>query len=213
MCVFSLNLMKRHVDAQTVHTNIRSINYLVLFNFNFGSVAEVFNDYFANIAEVGYNIIKLSNFSEHPSVKSITERKLLDNFTLNSVNSNYIRDILDCLNPRKAVGDDGISPRIMRLSAPVLADEVTKLINYLICTRSWRTEWKCSNITPALKKAEDIYKGNYRPISILTTLSKVYEKVLYDQMYGEFCYFLSTNLSSFLKNHSCCTALLKMTKD
>ena len=76
------------------------------------------------------------------------------------------------------------------------------------------SEQKCSNITPALKKAEDtVYKRNYRPVSILTTLSKVYEKVLYDQMYGEFCHFLSTNLSGFLKNHSCCTALLKMTED
>ena len=136
----------------------------------------------------------------------------MDSFTFNPVNSSYIRVILDdCLNPEKAVGVDGISPRILRLCAPVLADEVTKLINYLICTRSWPTEWKCSNITPALKKAEDTYKGNYRPISILTTLSKVYEKVLYDQMYGEFCHFLFTKLSGFLKNHSCCTALPKMT--
>ena len=89
--------------------------------------------YFANITEGGDNIIEPSKFSEHPSVKSITERKFLDSFTFNPVNSNYIRDILDCLNPRKAVGVDGISPCILRLSAPVLADEVTKLINYLIC--------------------------------------------------------------------------------
>ena len=61
-------------------------------------------------------------------MKSITERKFLENFTFNPVSSSSFRDILDCLNPQKAVGVDGISPRILRLSAPFLADEVTKLV-------------------------------------------------------------------------------------
>ena len=50
-------------------------------------------------------------------------------------------------------------------------------------------------------------------MSVLTALSKVYEKVMYDQLYNTFCRHLSQNLSGFLKNHSCCTALLKMTED
>ena len=36
---------------------------------------------------------------------------------------------------------------------------------------------------------------------------------MYDQLYNTFCRHLSQNLSGFLKNHSCCTALLKMTED
>ena len=50
-------------------------------------------------------------------------------------------------------------------------------------------------------------------VSVLTALSKVYEKVLYDQLYNTFCRHLFQNLSGFLKNHSCCTAILKMTED
>ena len=87
-------------------------------------VAEVFNDYCANVAEVGNKTDGPADFSEHPSVKSITERKFLNNFSFNPVNSSYIRDILDHLNPKKAVGVDGISPRVLRLSAPVLVDEL-----------------------------------------------------------------------------------------
>ena len=71
-------------------------------------VAEVSNDYFANIAETGDNTDWLADFSDHSSVKSITERKFLDNFSFNPVNSSCIRDISDRLNPRKAVGVDGI---------------------------------------------------------------------------------------------------------
>ena len=50
-------------------------------------------------------------------------------------------------------------------------------------------------------------------MSVLTALSKVCYKVMYDQLYNTFCRHLSQNLSVFLKNHSCCIALLKMTED
>ena len=123
------------------------------------------------------------------------------------------KDILNHLNPKKAVGVDGITPRLLRLSAPILADEIAKLINFNISINSWPSEWKCSNLIPIFKKLDVTCKANYRPISILTSLSKVYEKVMYDQMYGAFLQRLSLNLSGFLKIHSCCTALLKMTED
>ena len=47
----------------------------------------------------------------------------------------YIRNNLDHLNQRKAVGVDGISPRILRLGSPVLAEKVTKLISFYILNR------------------------------------------------------------------------------
>ena len=56
-------------------------------------------------------------------------------------------------------------------------------------------------------------KTSYRPISVLTALSKLYQKVMFDQMYEAFYWRLSPNLSGYLKGHSCCTALLKMTQD
>ena len=107
-----------------------------------------------------------------------------------------MKEILDNLNPRKAVGADGISPRLLRLSALVMAEEITRLINFLIANRSWPDEWKCGNLTPVFKKDEDTRKENYRPVSVLTALSKVYEKVMYDQLYNTFCHHLSQNLSS-----------------
>ena len=67
-----------------------------------------------------------------------------------------------------------------------------------------------------VKKDEDTRKENYRPVSVLTALSKVYEKVMYDQLYNTFCLAPCHNTSlDFLglKNHSCPTALLKMTED
>ena len=112
-------------------------------------------------------------------------------FTFKPVSSSYVKEILDNLSPRKAVGADDISPHLLRLSAPVMAEEITRLINVLIANRSWPDEWKWGNLTLVFKKDEDTRKENYRPVSVLTALSKVYEKVMYDQLYNTFRRHLS----------------------
>jgi len=83
---------------------------------------------------------------------------------------------LDHLNPRKAVGIDGISPRILRLGSPVLAEEVTNLINICILNRSLPSEWKQARLNPVFQRGIDADKANYRPASKLTLLSEVFEK-------------------------------------
>ena len=145
--------------------------------------------------------------------QNIREKRFSSEFNYSPVSTSYIRNILDHLNPRKAVGVDGISPRILRLGSPVLAEEVTKLINFCILNRSLPSEWKQACLTPVFKREIDTDKANYRPVSILTSLSKVFEKVIYDQTWNAFHNVLSSNLSGFMKTHSCCTALLKMTED
>ena len=54
---------------------------------------------------------------------------------------------------------------------------------------------------------------NYRPISILSAIPKLLEKVMCDQLYDVFKSKFSLNMSGFLRGHSCCTALLKMVDD
>ena len=121
----------------------------------------------------------MGNFSDHPSVRGIASRQVLEHpFTFEPVSSTYVKEILENLNPQKAVGANSISPRLLRLSAPVMAEDITRSINFLIPNRSWPNEWKCRNLTPVFKKDEDARKENYRPVSVLTTLSKVYEKVM-----------------------------------
>ena len=175
---------------------------------------DVFNNYFASVAVLETHCGNVDNFSDHPSLRVIASIKVLErSFTFEPVSSTYVKEILENLNPRKAVGADGISPRLLRLLVPVKAEEITSLINFSIANCSSPNEWKCGNLTPVFKKDEDTRKENYRPVSVLTALSKVYEKVMYDQLYNTFCDHLSQNLSGFLKNHLCCTALLKMTED
>ena len=55
--------------------------------------------------------------------------------------------------------------------------------------------------------------SNYRPVSVLPAVSKIAERVIFDQLYEFSLNFLNGNLSGFLKGHSCATALLKTCED
>ena len=90
---------------------------------------------------------------------------------------------MDNFNPRKAVGCDKISQRLLHLSSPVISEPLTCLINHLIINgQDSMTEKTC-----------------YRPVSVLTALSKLYEKVMFDQIYEAFYWRLSPNLSGYLR--------------
>jgi len=106
-----------------------------------------------------------------------------------------------------------ISQRLLCLSAPALTQPLTKLISYFITNRLWPTIWKSSNITPVFEKVDETNKTCYRPVSVLPAVSKIYEKVVTDQVCHAIVPILSRNFSAYLTGHSSCTALLKMVED
>ena len=112
---------------------------------------------------------------------------------------------------RKSCGPDRISPKILKISTPAIAVPLTKLFNHCIDNSIWPTEWKHSNVIPVFKKDDPTSKTNYRPINLLSAIPKVFEKIMFDQLYPAFSPIFSANMSGFLRGHSCCTALLKLT--
>ena len=68
---------------------------------------------------------------------------------------------------------------------------------------------KIANITPVHKKGEPTNKENYRPVSVLPLLSKVFERLLYDQLSAYLEKYLNTLLCGFRKAHSTQHALFK----
>ena len=82
----------------------------------------MFNNYFANVVSTND---RENDFNDHPSVNLIASKMLLDQFVFQPASCGYVRQILDNLNPRMAVGVDGTSPRLLRLAAPILTEENT----------------------------------------------------------------------------------------
>ena len=80
----------------------------------------------------------MQHFINHPSIEIIAEKTDDQSFDFVPVRVTYIKEALDNLNPRKAVGCDNISQRLLRLSSPVISEPLTCLINHFISNRNWQ---------------------------------------------------------------------------
>ena len=69
---------------------------------------------------------------------------------------------------------------------------------------------KLSDITPVFKKLDPSDKANYRLVSILPLVSKLFEKIMYDQLYEYIVHFLNQPLCGFRKAHSTQHALFRL---
>ena len=90
--------------------------------------------------------------------------------------------MIDGLENKTSSGHDGISNKLLKL----IQDEVSKplilIINQKLTTGIFPDAFKKSKIVPIFKKVDSSLLTNYRPISILSTISKIFERVLYNQL-------------------------------
>ena len=86
---------------------------------------------------------------------------------------------------------DGISNKLLKLTKNILSKPLTLIINQMITTGIFPDSFKKSKIISIFKKGDQSLLINYRPISLLPTISKVFERIIFDQMYH---YINSNNL-------------------
>ncbi len=123
--------------------------------------------------------------------------------------------LLSALSSNKAAGIDKISCKIIKIAAPAITDSLTYIFNQAITLSSFPDDWKMARVIPLYKNGHRNIPGNYRPISILPTISKIMERILYNQLYDYLTEFklLSNNQFGFRKSHSTATALLDCTNE
>jgi hypothetical protein len=114
-----------------------------------------------------------------------------------------------------AIGHDNISCKMLKPIINILLPYLTKMYNESFQRSTFPTQWKYSLITPIPKNSRPDNVSHYRPISILSTLSKVLEKLVYyeatDLLTRNSLFDL--HQSGFCRRHSTCTALLKIIED
>ena len=81
------------------------------------------------------------------------------------------------LDPNKALRSDGISVRMLRLSATSISKPRHILFNNSVINECFPNEWKKANIVPVHKKDDKQIIKIYRPVSILPIYSKIFEKL------------------------------------
>jgi hypothetical protein len=92
--------------------------------------------------------------------------------------------ILNNLDTNKATGPDGIGNVLLREAAVPLAQPLSELLNFSMSLCKFPTAWKNAQVVPIFKKGDPSLCTNYRPISLLPCLSKVFEKLLFDHIYN-----------------------------
>ena len=134
---------------------------------------------------------------------------LSENFKLDSTTEGYLFKLLKNIEVTKAAGIDQIPGKFLKDGVQILAKPISQLCNLSMTLGSFPDACKIAKVKPLFKKGSKTDPSNYRPISLLPLLSKVFERVVLDQTKE----FLSLNKilydyqSGFRKNHSTDTCL------
>lgn len=135
-------------------------------------------------------------------------------FDFTTVDENEILKALSSIKST-AVGSDGIGIHMLQYCCPFIIPFITHIINCAIEINTFPKQWKIAHVLPLPKTKNPDSLKELRPISILPTLSKVAEKILFWQIKSHCDMYSSipVNQSGFRSAHSCSTALLKITDD
>ena len=203
---------------ETLNRNKKNSNVASIFYHNGNvlsnakDIANAFNIYFANIgknlaSEIEQNITDNADYTQYVRTP-LTETKL----QFKCITDNDTQRAIDKLENKSCSGHDGISNKLLKLLKIELSKSLTLIINQMITTGIFPDSFKISKITPLFKKGDVSMLSNYRPISLLPTISKIFERILYNQLYD---YFNSNNLLAeeqygFRTNHSTEYAAVKL---
>ena len=110
-------------------------------------------------------------------------------FKFSSISEDVVLERLSHLDERKATGPDKISAKLLRMVAPAVAASLTSLLNHSLSQGSFPAQWKEASVTPVPKPGDKFTMNNYRPISVIPVLAKVFEGIVHCQLY----YYLEVN--------------------
>ena len=102
------------------------------------------------------------------------------------VTVNKINKILKSLKNTRSTSMDGLDNYVIKLAADVIEIPVHHIITLSLLQSRFPACWKFSKLIPLYKKDSNIECKNYRPVSIFSTLSKVLERVVYEELYDYF---------------------------
>ncbi len=150
--------------------------------------ANSFNQFFASVGETVYKEVRQNSSSAltsailSPDHKSQTPKIQHQKWSPEPTTEASIERIIYSLKNTKSTGADNISLQHIKDSLPVTLKYITVIINTSIVTNSFPEQWKHAEIFLIHKSGDPTEPANFRPISLLPTLSKILEKVVANQL-------------------------------
>ena len=135
-----------------------------------------------------------------------------DQFSFKPVTKEMIAKEISNLKSGKAVRSNDIPTKIIKDFKDLFATFIYNNYNKCLLDGTFPEDLKTAEVVPVYKKKKRTDKNNYRPVSILSNISKIYERSFYNQMYDYFDSIFSKYQCGFRKGHSPQHCLLYMTE-
>ena len=165
--------------------------------------AQAFNNYFHSVFTKSDYVLPHTDNLPQPTQQLHTIQ----------ISPNDVSEALNNLDPTKAPGHDNISAVILKSLSSTLTLPITTLFQQSIQSCSIPDDWKIHKIRPVPKCGDPSKVYNYRPISLLTSISKLLESIIYQKIIPFASLFISHNQYGFMKNRSCLKQLLETYSD
>ena len=195
-------------------------------------VSEIFSNFFndavknLNIEDTQNTIVNVSKsyidcdpvmrairkYHDHPSIELINKSRhnCQDTFSFSNTSLETVYKELSKLNNSTSCPIVSIPTKIIKENIGIITHKIHNDFNHSISSGKFPSNLKWADVTPAHKKGDRIDKSNYRPISTLTNISKVFERLMYYQMCTYIENILSKYQCGFRKNYNSQHCLLVM---
>ena len=140
-------------------------------------ISEKFNNFFTGIGPTLANAIP----NQNRDPESYLDTRMLTSMFLTMVTEEEIVKIINDLK-NGAPGYDEIPASILKLSLPIIIKPLVHVLNLSLFEGIFPDALKVANVIPLFKNGDPMIFNNYRPVSLLCVLSKVFEKVMYNRI-------------------------------
>ena len=170
------------------------------------------NTYLKNSTKNSNNPIDnaIEKFECHPSILKIGEKVTPNQFSFSEITIEEVEQELQQLNSKKASTFQNIPPKHLKESSDICGPVLQNLINKSIGNNEFPNELKLADITPIFKKDDATSVKNYRPVSVLPAVSKIYERVIQRQIVSHIDKRLSPYLCGYRKGYNAQYALISL---
>lgn len=136
------------------------------------STVEKFNTYFTNIGP------SLAEMLPDHTLPTYSVTPIVNSFVMHDIDMEEILITVNNLSTAKAAGPDGITVRLVKENIDILGPVLLRLFNHSLHTGNYPSTLKTAKVTPIFKEGDKSDPSNYRPISVLSVINTIFEKIL-----------------------------------
>ena len=174
-------------------------------------IANAFNDYFTNIAQEIRSLIPFS----HTPFDSFLTNSNHNSLFLSPTTSMEVYDCISLLSNNKSYGPFSIPVRILKLVKMQISEPLAIIINLSFELGYFPSVLKTAKVIPIFKKGSPVECNNYRPISLLSNIDKIFESLMHKRVSNFLNHYNLIYLRQFgfRKHHSTTHALLNISEE